>query len=63
MAPERVTNENADTDIMVNRLYCTRKIELHRKGNKSLTVSDNSDIVRLAAKFLSTNKGEKSPLW
>ena len=60
MDPERVTNENADTDI---RLYCTRKIELHRKGNKSRTVLDNSSIVLLAAKSFSINKGEKSSLW
>ena len=33
------------------------------KGNKSRTFSDNSGIVRLSAKSLSTNKGEKSPLW
>ena len=37
MAPERITNENVNTDIRY-RLYYTRKIELHRKGKKSRTV-------------------------
>ena len=36
--PERVTNENTQTRILDNRLYYTRKIELHWKGNRSRTV-------------------------
>ena len=36
-APERVTNKT-QTRILDNRLYYTRKIELHRKGKKSRTV-------------------------
>ena len=40
-----------------------KQIILHRKGNKSRTVSYNSGIVRLAAISLSTNKDEKSSLW
>ena len=45
-----------------------KQIILHKKDNyiekvMSRTVSDNSGIVQLAAKSLSTNKGEKSPLW
>ena len=36
VAPERVTNENAN--ILDNRLYYTRKTELHWKGKKSRTV-------------------------
>ena len=37
VAPERVTNENANTDIRLQIIF-TRKIELHRKGKKSPTV-------------------------
>ena len=48
---------------ILSKQIILHKKELHRKGNKSRTVSDNSGIVRLAVKSLSTNKGEKSPLW
>ena len=50
------------TWILDNRLYYTRKIELHRKGKKSRTITLIL-ICPLAAKFLSTNNGEKSQLW
>ena len=52
------------TRILDNRLYYTRKIELHRKGKKSRTVRITPILIcPLAAKSLSTNNGEKSPLW
>ena len=52
------------TRILDNRLYYTRKIELHRKGKKSRTVRIKPILIcPLAAEFLSTNNGEKSPLW
>ena len=51
------------TRILDNRLYYTRKIELHRKGKKSRTVRITPILIcLLAAKSLSTNNGEKSPL-
>ena len=52
------------TRILDNRLYYTRKIELHRKGKKSRIVRITLILICiLAAKSLSTNNGEKSPLW
>ena len=51
------------TQILDNRLYHTRKIELHRKGKKSRTVRITPILIcPLVAKSLSTNNGEKSPL-
>ena len=46
------------TWILDNRLYYTRKIELHRNGKKVMYCSDNTDIEQLlAAKSLRTNNG------
>ena len=52
VAPERVTNENTNTDIKYQIIL--HKKELHRKGKKSRTV-------RITAKSLGTNNSEKSP--
>ena len=49
------------TRILDNRLYYTRKIELHRKGKKSRTVWITPILT--CKKSLSTNNSEKSPLW
>ena len=47
------------TRILDNRLYYTRKIELHRKGKKSRTVRIIPILIcPLAAKSLSTNNGK-----
>ena len=44
--------------------YITQERELHRKGKKSRTVRITPILIcLLAAKSLSTNNGEKSPLW
>ena len=52
------------TRILDNRLSYTRKIELRRKGKKSCTVWITPILIcLLVAKSLSTNNGEKSPLW
>ena len=62
--PRKGSLMKTQTRILDNRLYYTRKIELHRKGKKSRTVWITPILIcPLAVKSLSTNNGEKSPLW
>ena len=61
--PRKRSLMKTQTRILDNRLYYTRKIELHRKGKKSRTVQRTPILICLqAAKSLRTNNGEKSPL-
>ena len=62
--PRKGSLMKTQTRILDNRLYFTRKIELHRKGKESRTVRITPILIcLLAAKALGTNNGEKSPLW
>ena len=62
--PRKWSLMKTQTRILDNRLYYPRKIELHRKGKKSHTVwITRYWSASLADQSLSTNNGEKSPLW
>ena len=57
--PRKGSVMKTQTQILDNRLYYTRKIELHRKGKKSRTVQITPILTCLfAAKSLNTNNGK-----
>ena len=64
VVPRKVSLMKTQTRILDNRLYYTRKIELHRKGKKSRTVRIIPILICLSgSEISSTNNGEKSLLW
>ena len=64
IVPRKGLLMETQTRILDNRLYYTRKIELHRKGKKSRTVRITPILICLCgSEISSTNNGEKSPKW
>ena len=64
--PRKGSLMKTQTWVLDNRLYNTRKTELHRHGKKSHTIRITPILIcqrNLAVKCLRTNNGEKSSLW
>ena len=61
MWPRKGSLMKTQTRILDNRLYYTRKIELHRKGKKSRTVRITPILIYLSgSEISSSNNGEES---